>query len=89
VKPPTSRTSASALSSGAGSGGYEHPASAAEARFSLKYVVATALTHGSVRLAAFEPARLGDPATRALMQKIDLAVDAELDASFPASARAS
>ena len=63
--------------------GYEHPATAAEARFSLKYVVATALTHGSVRLAAFEPARLADPATRALMQKIDLAVDAELDASFP------
>ena len=63
--------------------GYEHPATPAEARFSLKYVVATALTHGSVRLAAFEPARLADPATRALMQNIDLAVDAELDASFP------
>jgi len=63
--------------------GYEHPATPAEARFSLKYVVATALTHGSVRLAAFEPARLADPATRALMQKINLAVDAKLDASFP------
>ena len=63
--------------------GYEHPATPAEARFSLKYVVATALTHGSVRLAAFEPARLADPGTRALMQKIDLAVDAELDATFP------
>jgi 2-methylcitrate dehydratase PrpD len=63
--------------------GYEHPATPAEARFSLKYVVATALTHGSVRLAAFEPARLTDSATRALMQKIDLTVDAELDASFP------
>ena len=63
--------------------GYEHPATPAEARFSLKYVVATALTHGSVRLAAFEPARLADAATRALMQKIELAVDAGLDASFP------
>ena len=63
--------------------GYEHPATPAEARFSLKYVVATALTHGSVRLAAFEPARMADAATRALMQNIDLAVDAELDASFP------
>jgi len=63
--------------------GHEHPATAAEARFSLKYVVATALTHGSVRLAAFEPARLTDSATRALMQKIDLAVDPELDATFP------
>ena len=63
--------------------GYEHPATPAEARFSLKYVVATALTHGSVRLAAFEPARMDDPATRALMARIDLSVDAELDAAFP------
>jgi len=64
--------------------GYQHPSTPAEARFSLKYVVATALTHGSVRLAAFEPARLADPATRALMDKIDVSVDAELDAAFPA-----
>jgi 2-methylcitrate dehydratase PrpD len=63
--------------------GYEHPATPAEARFSLKYVVATALTHGSVRLAAFEPARRGDPATRALMSRIEVSVDAGLDAAFP------
>ena len=63
--------------------GYEHPTTPAEARFSLKYVVATALMHGSVRLAAFEPARMADAATRALMQRIELTVDAELDASFP------
>lgn len=63
--------------------GYEHPATPAEARFSLKYVVASALTHGSVRLAAFEPERMADPATRALMTRIELSVDAELDASFP------
>jgi 2-methylcitrate dehydratase PrpD len=63
--------------------GYTDPQTPAEARFSLKYVVATALTHGSVRLAAFEPARLSDPATRALMQRIDLAVDPEVDARFP------
>jgi len=62
---------------------YEHPATPAEARFSLKYVVATALTHGSVRLAAFEPQRLADPLTRALMEKVDLAVDPALDAAFP------
>jgi len=62
---------------------YEHPATAAEARFSLKYVVATALTHGSVRLAAFEPARRDDAATRALMERIEVSVDAELDAAFP------
>jgi 2-methylcitrate dehydratase PrpD len=62
---------------------YETPASPAEARFSLKYVVANALRHGSVRLAAFEPARLGDAETRALMRRIELAVDPQLDASFP------
>ncbi|MEK6245359.1 MAG: MmgE/PrpD family protein [Pseudomonadota bacterium] len=63
--------------------GYESPRTAAEARFSLKYVVATALTHGSVRLAAFEPARMDDAATRDLMARIEVAIDPELDAAFP------
>jgi 2-methylcitrate dehydratase PrpD len=62
---------------------YAEPRTPAEARFSLRYVVATALTHGSVRLAAFEPSRLNDPTTRALMGKVVPAVDAELDATFP------
>jgi 2-methylcitrate dehydratase PrpD len=64
--------------------GYEEPRTAAEGRFSLKYVVATALTHGSVRFAAFEPDRLGNPATRDLMRRVDVAVDPQLDAAFPA-----
>jgi len=63
--------------------GYESPNTPAEARFSLKYVVATALTHGSVRFAAFEPARLEDPVTRALMKRISVSIDPELDAAFP------
>lgn len=63
---------------------YENPQTPAEARFSLKYVVATALTHGSVRLAAFEPPRLQDQATRHVMKKIGLAIDPQLDAAFPA-----
>ena len=62
---------------------YEDPQTPAEARFSLKYVVASALAHGSVRLAAFEPARLADPVTRELMRRVDVAVDPELDATFP------
>jgi len=62
---------------------YEAPQTPAEGRFSLKYVVATALTHGSVRLAAFEPDRMNHPETRALMQRIDVAIDPELDAAFP------
>jgi 2-methylcitrate dehydratase PrpD len=63
--------------------GYEQPRTPAEARFSLKYVVATALTHGNVRLAAFEPARMADSATRSLLAKISVSVDKELDAAFP------
>lgn len=64
--------------------GNPDPRTAAEARFSLPFVVATALRHGRVRLAAFEPERLADAATRALMQRIELAVDPALDAAFPA-----
>ena len=63
--------------------GYDKPVTPAEARFSLKYVVANALRHGSVRLAAFEPERMNDLETRALMEKIDVAIDPELDAAFP------
>jgi 2-methylcitrate dehydratase PrpD len=63
--------------------GIEQPKTAAEARFSTKYTVATALVHGSVRFAAFEPGRLEDPPTRELMDRIELAVDPELDAAFP------
>jgi 2-methylcitrate dehydratase PrpD len=63
---------------------YEAPRTPAEARFSLKYVVASALAHGSVRLAAFEPDRLACETTRALMRKTSLSVDPELEAAFPA-----
>ncbi len=54
-----------------------------EGRFSTPFTVATALVHGNVRLAAFEPARLADPATQALMAKIDVAIDRGCDAAFP------
>ena len=64
--------------------GIADPATAAEARFSTPYLVATALTHGSVRLAAFEPARLEDAATRALMRRVEVTLDPGLDAAFPA-----
>jgi 2-methylcitrate dehydratase PrpD len=59
------------------------PRDADQARFSLHYMVATALVHGSVRLAAFEPARLNDPDTRALMRRTTKALDPEVDAAFP------
>lgn len=59
------------------------PRTAAEARFSIPYVVATAMIHGSVRLSAFTPQRLADPDIRMLMSRIRLSVDAELDGRFP------
>ena len=62
---------------------YEDPHTPAEARFSLKYVVASALAHGSVRLAAFERPRLEDALTREVMRRVDVAIDPELDATFP------
>ena len=63
--------------------GYEEPRTPAEGRFSLKYVVATALELGSVRLAAFEEKNLSSEKTKKLMQKISVSVDPELDAAFP------
>lgn len=60
------------------------PQTAFEAKFSLPYVVAHALVHGSVRLNAFEPDRLQDPAVRALMQRLELRSDPTFSAGFPA-----
>lgn len=63
--------------------GSHRAGSPAEARFSLPYVVAHALTHGSVRLDAFTALRLADPRVQALLQKVRLEVDAEAEAAFP------
>jgi 2-methylcitrate dehydratase PrpD len=68
--------------------GYESPRTPAEARFSLKYVVATALTHGNVRLAAFAPERIFNKKTTTLMEKISVSLDRDLDAAFPAKRQA-
>lgn len=63
--------------------GNPEPRTAAEARFSLAFVVASALVHGSVRLAAFSDERLHDMRVRQLMTKIHLSVDPDLDKRFP------
>jgi 2-methylcitrate dehydratase PrpD len=63
--------------------GNREAATPAQAKFSLAYVVAHALARGSVRLDAFSPERLADPALRALMDRIDVTVDPGLDAAFP------
>ncbi|MBN9427177.1 MAG: MmgE/PrpD family protein [Burkholderiales bacterium] len=62
---------------------YMNPATDNEARFSIPFVVATALVHGSVRMAAYEPQRLADPRTRALLERVSVSVDPEIDAGFP------
>ncbi len=64
--------------------GNAHPATPAEARFSLAYVVATALVHGSVRLAAFDEDRVADLLTRDLMGRVEVGIDDAIDRAFPA-----
>src|SRR5690606_32700799 len=59
------------------------PVTAAEARFSIPFVVATALMHGSVRLSAFSDQRLSDPGLRELVSRVQLEVDPTFDAAFP------
>lgn len=54
-----------------------------QAKFSLQYVTAHALVHGSVRLSAFAPERLQDPNVRALLAKIEVAADPELSKGYP------
>ena len=54
-----------------------------QARFSLQYTVAHALVHGSVRLNAFLPERMRDPAVRALMERIECVADPELSKGYP------
>jgi 2-methylcitrate dehydratase PrpD len=55
-----------------------------DCRFSAQFTVATMLLHGGVRLAAFAPERLADPAIRALMPRVSVTIDAECAAAFPA-----
>jgi 2-methylcitrate dehydratase PrpD len=55
----------------------------AEARFSIPYVIARALVHGSVRLNAFDNEALADARVRALMTRVRLAPEPRFDALFP------
>ena len=63
--------------------GNPEPRTAAEAKFSVAYVVAHALLHGSVRLDAFDDARRADAGLLALMRKVTLREDQQLTAQFP------
>lgn len=57
--------------------------SPAAARFSLPFIVASGLVHGSIRLDATTPERLADPRVLALMPSIETRLDPEVDALFP------
>ena len=59
------------------------PEGAYQAKFSLPYVVAHALVYGPVRLDAYGPEKLGNPAIRELMKKTELSADPELSKAFP------
>jgi len=60
------------------------PTTAYEAKFSLPYCVALAALKRPVDLAAFAPERLHDPALREMMGRVEVALDATAEASFPA-----
>ena len=55
-----------------------------ECKFSMQYVVAHAALFASVRIDAFDPARIADPAIRALLPLIKVTTDSAIDAAFPA-----
>lgn len=63
--------------------GNREPRTPYDGRFSLVYCLAVALLTGRLRLEAFEPARLADPAVRELMRRIEVRLDAEAEAAFP------
>jgi 2-methylcitrate dehydratase PrpD len=55
----------------------------AEARFSLPYVVACALVHGCVRLAAFSEAALGDSGVKRIIKNTRMYASEEFNSVFP------
>ena len=60
------------------------PATPYEAKFSLPYCVALAALGRPVALAAFAVEGLGDPELRAMMGRVEVTVEAQAEAAFPA-----
>jgi 2-methylcitrate dehydratase PrpD len=54
-----------------------------EARFSAQYCIGAMLVLGGVRIAAFEPENLANPAIQAQMDKVSVSLDPELAADYP------
>ncbi|VVN98920.1 MmgE/PrpD family protein [Pseudomonas fluorescens] len=59
------------------------PVSAYQAKFSMPYVLVQALRYGSVRLEAFSDARLAEPASLGMMQRVVMNACPELTRQFP------
>ena len=59
------------------------PRIAQEARFSAQYCLAAQMVLGAVRLSAFEPEVLSNPAIRAMMSRITIARADDLAAQYP------
>ena len=54
-----------------------------EARFSVQYTIGALLVLGGVRIAAFAPENLVNPAIRAIMPKVTVELDPELADAYP------
>lgn len=54
-----------------------------ECRFSAQYCMGALLVLGGVRLAAFEPANLVNPAIRAVMPRVSVSLSPELASAYP------
>lgn len=60
-----------------------NPSTLMQAQFSMPYVVAAALVHGTVDLRTFEPDHLNDDAVRALAERVEVYVDGEAQDAYP------
>ncbi|CAN5206344.1 MmgE/PrpD family protein [soil metagenome] len=63
--------------------GIETPSSAYEARFSLKFAVAVGVLDGAARITSFTDERVHDQRVMNLIERIDVAVDGEIDSRYP------
>lgn len=54
-----------------------------EARFSAQYTIGAMLVLGGVRIAAFSPAALANPAIRTVMPKVSVSLEPELANAYP------
>ena len=61
----------------------EAPLNAEQTQFSIGFSVAVALLHGNASIFQYVESRLQEPAVRALMKKIQVTADPQLDVGYP------